>query len=130
MLFRQLNPHVRRICQRIFFASFLECGLSVLEKHLEVGLVPFTGLGRGLVRVGLAAEGVVSGSTLVAGAVRLTTGLTPDEGIGKLETSVSGGADTETGAVDIAPVTPFLTETSDGVSASVDDGVLGETSSL
>ena len=111
-------------------AGRLELGLGVLEEHLEVGLVPLTSLGRGLVGIGLTAVRVVSGGARVAGSVRLTTGLTPDEGIGQLETSVSGGADTETSAVNVAPVTPFLTETSDGVSASVDDGVLGETSSL
>lgn len=114
----------------IALANRLESGLGVLEEHLEVGLVPFTGLGGGLVGIGLSAVRVVTGSTLVAGTVRLTTGLTPNEGIGQLVTGVGSRADTETSTVDVAPVTPLLTEAGNGVTASVHDGVVGEARGL
>lgn len=53
----------------------LERRVGVLEQHLEVGLVPLAGLGRGLERLRLAAEAVVARRRRVARAVALTTGL-------------------------------------------------------
>lgn len=108
----------------------LELGLGVLEQHLEVGLVPGTSLGRGLEGVVLAAEAVVPGGGRVAGSVGLATGLDPDEGIGKLVAGVGRGADTESGAVDVAPVTPLVAQASDGVAAGIDDGVVGHAGRL
>jgi hypothetical protein len=96
-------------------ADHLERWLSVLEHHLEVCLAPLTSFGRGLESVALAAEGVVADSGCVAGAVRLASGLAPDEGIDVRVTSVSGGANTKACSVDVAPVTPLLAETSDTV---------------
>ena len=93
----------------------LELRASVLEEHLKVLLVPLTGLGRRLEGVGHAAERVVAGGRCVASSVRLATGLAPDEGIDELGTGIGGRADTEAGAVNVAPVAPFLAEASDGV---------------
>lgn len=104
----------------------LERGLGILEQHLEVGLVPLTGLGRGLEGIGLAAEGVVARGARVAGAVGLAAGLAPDEGVGELEARGRGRAHAEAGAVDVAPVAPLLAQARDGVAARVDDGVVRE----
>ena len=87
-----------------FNSVLRERGVGVVEKHLKVGLVPGTGLGRGLEGIGLAAERVVAVSAGVAGAVGLATGLNPDEGIGELGAGVSRGADTEASTVNVAPV--------------------------
>lgn len=108
----------------------LEGRLGVLEQHLEVGLVPGTGLGSGLEGVVLTAVRVVAGSRRVGGTVGLTAGLDPDEGISLAGAGAGGRADTEAGAVDVAPVTPLLAETLDGVAASVDDGLAGHTGVL
>lgn len=102
---------VNSLCTSISQFHHLKGGLSVLEQRLEVGLVPFSSLGRGLVGVGHSAEGVVARSRGVAGAVGFTSGLSPDEGVDEIGTSAGRGADTEAGTLDVAPVTPFLTET-------------------
>lgn len=99
-------------------------GLGVLEEDLEVGLVPLAGLGRRLEGVGLAAEGVVALGALVAGAVGLTAGLAPDEGVGELVAGLSGGADAEARAVHVAPVAPLLPQARHGVPAGVHDRVV------
>jgi hypothetical protein len=108
----------------------LELRAGVLEQHLEVGLVPLAGLGSGLVGIGLAAERIVADGTGVAGAVGLATGLDPDEGVGELEASIGSGAAAEAGTVDVAPVTPSLTQARDGVTAGIDDGVVGHAGGL
>jgi hypothetical protein len=111
----------------VFSQSFkrLESRLSVLDKHLKVCLVPGTSLRRRLERILLTTEGVVAGSRAVRRTVRLTTGLDPDERVDERGASVGGGSDTETGAVDVAPVTPLEAETADGVAASIDVAWLG-----
>lgn len=111
-------------------ANRLEGGAGVLEQHLEVGLVPLTGLGRRLVGVGLAAVRVVAGRALVAGSVGLAAGLAPDEGVDDVGAGAGGRADTEAGAVDVAPVTPLVAQAGDGVAARVDDGVRREARGL
>jgi len=108
----------------------LESGVGVVDEVLEVGLVPLAGLGRGLESIRLAAEAVVAGGRAVAGAVGLATGLDPDESVGELGTGVGRGADTEAGALDVAPVAPLLTETLDAVTGSIDDGVVGHAGGL
>jgi len=110
--------------------SCLESGLGVLDEVLKVGLVPLTGLGRGVVGIRVTAEAVVADGRGVAGAVRLATGLDPDEGIGKLGAGGGSRADTEAGSLDVAPVAPFLTETGDGVTAGIDNGVVGHAGGL
>lgn len=74
----------------------LESRVGVGQELLEVGLEPGTGLGGGLQGVGLPAVEVVPGGALVAGAVRLTAGLDPDEGVLELKARVGGGAEAET----------------------------------
>lgn len=117
-----LTPTGSKVC--------LEGRVGVVDEVLKVSLVPLAGLGRGLVGIRLAAEAVVADGGAVAGTVRLATGLDPHESVGELEASVSSGADTETGTADVAPVTPFLTETLDTVAASINDGVVWHTSRL
>jgi hypothetical protein len=75
--------------------------------------------------IGLAAERVITVSRAVAGTVALTTGLDPDEGISQAVASAASGADTETGTVDVAPVTPRLAEVLNGVTASIHDSLSG-----
>ena len=106
---------LKRKCLEMLATSHLELRVGVLEDHLEVCLVPLTGLGRGFVGVSVAAERVVADGRSVAGAVRLASRLAPDESVDTLDTSVGGGADTEASAVNIAPVTPLLTKTSNTV---------------
>lgn len=101
----------------------LERGVSVLEEHLEESLVPSTSLRRRLEAVRLSAERVVTGSGLIRSTIGLTTGLDPDKGIDERRSSGGGRADTETGAFDVAPVTPLLAETLDTVAASIDDSL-------
>lgn len=103
---------------------------SVLEEHLEVCLVPLTSLRRWLERIGVTAERVVTDGRAVGGTIRLTTGLDPDKGVDERVVSPGGGADTETGTVNIAPVAPCLTETLNGVAASIDDSLAGHAGGL
>lgn len=111
-------------------ASRLERGIGVLDQHLKVSLVPGTGLRRRLESVRLSAERVVADGAGIRGTIGLTTGLDPDKGIRKAGASVGGGADTETGAVDVAPVAPLLAEMLDTVAAGIDDGLAGHASRL
>jgi hypothetical protein len=50
---------------------------------------------------------VVAGGAGVAGAVGLATGLDPDEGVQELVARLGGRADTEAGALGVAPVAPL-----------------------
>jgi hypothetical protein len=111
-------------------STHLERGLSVLDEHLEVSLVPGTSLRSRLERIVLSAVRVVAGSAGVGSTIGLATGLDPDEGINEGISSGASGADTETGAVDVAPVTPRLAEASDGVAAGIDDGLAGHAGAL
>lgn len=74
----------------------LESRVGVGQELLEVGLEPRTSLGGGFEGVRLAAVEVVPGGARVASAVRLTTGLDPDEGILDLEARVRAGAEAKT----------------------------------
>jgi hypothetical protein len=111
-------------------STHLERGLSVLDEHLEVSLVPGTSLRSRLVSILLSAVRVVASSAGVGSTIGLATGLDPDEGINEGVSSSTSGADTETGAVDVAPVTPLLAEASDGVAAGIDDGLAGHAGAL
>lgn len=73
----------------------------------------------------MTAEAVVAGRARIRSTIGLATGLDPDKGVGVRGASGGGGADTETGAVDVAPVTPLETEAGDGVAAGVDNGLGG-----
>lgn len=85
-----------------------ESRVGVGQELLEVRLEPGTGLRGGLERVGLAAVEIVTGGTLVAGAVRLAAGLDPDEGILELQARVGGGAETKTGSPGIFVLANFF----------------------
>jgi hypothetical protein len=117
-------------CSKCLFVKRSKSGLSVLDKHLKVSLVPGTSLRRRLESVVLATERVVAGSRGITRTVRLTTGLNPDERVDERRAGVGGRADTETGAVDVAPVTPLEAQTGDAVAGSVDDGLAGHTGGL
>lgn len=120
----RLALHITNSC------SCLESRFGVFQEHLKVSLIPLSSLRRGLVCVRLATERVVAGRAGVAGTVRLTTGLDPDEGIGESRPSVGRGTDTKAGVDDVAPVAPFKTTTGFAVAASVDDGVVGHACAL
>jgi hypothetical protein len=85
----------------------LERRVGVGEQLLEVGLEPLAGLGGGLEGIRQAAVVVVAGSGGVAGAVALTTGLDPDEGVEQVVAGFGRGAPAEAGADGVAPVTPL-----------------------
>lgn len=70
--------------------------------------------------------GVESGRRGVAGTVTLASGLGPDDGIDGGEPSVGRGARAEAGALDVAPVTPLLTDVLHTGATLVDDEVGGE----
>lgn len=89
-----------------------------------------TGLRGRLEGILLATERVVAGSAAVRGTIGLTTGLDPDERVDEGATSAGRGANTETGTLDVAPVTPLLAESLDGVTAGIDDGLAGHASLL
>lgn len=119
-------------CQDIFSKEMnrLERRLGVLDERNEVVLVPGTSLGRGLVRIVLAAVAVVAGSGGVGGTIRLTTGLNPDESISERVAGAGGWADTETGTGNVAPVTPLLAEVGDTVAAGIHDSLGWHTGAL
>lgn len=110
--------------------SHLQSRLSVLDQILKVGLVPRTSLRGWCERIRHTTEAVVTGSGRVRSTIRLTTRLDPDKGINKRVASGTSRADTETSALDVAPVAPLLAETSDAVAASVDDGLAGHAGGL
>jgi hypothetical protein len=110
-----LKPDVQPQARPLSIAAYLKLRLRVLEQVLKVRLVPFTGLGRRLVGIVVAAEGVVARGRGVARAVGFAAGLAPDEGVDELDAGVGGGAYTETGALDVAPVSPDFAETADAV---------------
>lgn len=108
----------------------LERRLSIRDKRLKVGLVPRASLRCRLEGIILATVGIVTSGRGIRRTVRLTTRLNPHKRIRVGRASCSGRAHTKTGAVDVAPVTPLLAEASDGVAASVDDGLTWHASSL
>ena len=68
--------------------------------------------------------GVVSGGRGVGGTVTLSTGLDPNNGVeqgGRKATR--GGASAESSVVDVAPITPLLSDVLNTRSALVDDEV-------
>lgn len=93
-------------------------------------MVPFSSLRSGLVGVVLAAEAIVASSARIRGTVTLAAGLSPNESVRLGVTRISGRSNTETGAVDVAPVTPLLAETGDGVATGVHDGIVGHAGRL
>jgi len=94
----------------------------------------------------LSTEGIIVVRIGIWCSVWLASWLHPDEGIGIGITSGGGWTDSKTGFVDVAPVRPlwayerfkererkghyFKTEAYDSIPASVDDGLVGESSSL
>ena len=84
----------------------LESGVP--EQRLKVGLEPGTGLRSGSKSVGVTAVSVVTAGAGVAGTVTLSARLDPNDGVDKSITSVGGRGASETGTLDIAPVTPSL----------------------
>lgn len=112
----------------IITRTSLQSRVGVLDEHLKVGLVPLAGLGRRLVRILLATEGVVAGGAGVAGTVRFTSRLDPDEGVSEVRVDISSGTRTEAGIDDVAPVTPLETASRVSRAASVDNGVVGHAS--
>jgi len=84
----------------------LDRWLGIGDKSLEIGLVPGTSLWRWLVCISLSAERIVSGSSGVRSSISLSSWLDPDESI---EVGVTGGGcweDTETGTLNVAPISP------------------------
>jgi hypothetical protein len=80
------------------------------DEGVEVLLEPGAGLRGGRVRVRERAGGVVACRRAVAGAVTLASGLDPHNGVDEGRAGVRGRADTEASTLDVAPVTPCLTE--------------------
>jgi hypothetical protein len=92
--------------------------------------VPLSSLRRRGEGIALSTERVVACRTRIARTIRLATGLDPDERIDEGVASSTCGADTETSALDVAPITPLSTETGDTVATSVDDGLRGHAGGL
>lgn len=69
-----------------------------------VYLVPESRLGGRLEGILVAAEVIEAVGGRVAGAVGLTAGLDPDEGIGQIRAGLGRVPLTEAGALDVAPV--------------------------
>jgi hypothetical protein len=82
-----LNSNLQSQAESRSIAPYLELRLSVLEEVLKVRLVPFTGLGRWLVGVIVATEGVVARGRGVARAVGFTAGLAPDKCVDEVAAS-------------------------------------------
>ena len=70
---------------------------------------------------------VVSGRRSVGGTVTFTSGLDPDDGVNEAGDGAGGGASSETGTLDVAPVTPLLTDVLDTRAPLVNDEVSRET---
>jgi len=90
--------------------NLLENGVSVLNQHDEVVLIPGTSLWRRLKGIAVAAEAVVSGGRGVGGTVRLSSGLDPNDGVDQARSGVGSGPSTESSTVDVTPVTPSTTD--------------------
>jgi hypothetical protein len=140
LLFAPSGP---RVCKS---TSHLECRAGVGDEVLKEGLEPGTGLRSRLLRITssekdqpqsfstmfrhgyslVAAESVEARRARVGGTVRLTSRLDPDDGVNEVGASVSGGAGTEASTVDVAPVTPGVTDVLNARAALVDDEVGGE----
>jgi hypothetical protein len=103
--------------------THLKSRLSIAYEVLEVGLVPLSSLGRWLIGIVLSAERIVPGRARIARTVGLATGLDPHKRINKSVAGLAGRTHTETGALDVAPVTPLLAEASNTVARGVDDGL-------
>ena len=104
----------------------LQRGVRLGDEGLEVRLEPGTGLGRGLRGVGERARRVVARRRRVRGTVGLASGLDPDDRVDERVARVRRRADTEAGALDVAPVAPLLAEVLLAGAALVDDELRGE----
>lgn len=85
-------------------ALLSERRVRVFEKHLEILLMPKPSLRGRLEGVLVAAELVEAVGGRVAGAVRLTTGLHPDERVAQIRASLGRETLAKAGAFDVAPV--------------------------
>ena len=72
------------------------------------------------------AGAVEAGRGAVRGTVGLASGLDPDDGVDERGVGVGGRADTEPGALDVAPVTPLLAEVLLACATLVDNELRGE----
>lgn len=73
----------------------------------------------------LPAEKIVQLGTFITRAVALATGLDPHQRISQRVARLSRRPYSKSGAFDVAPVAPLLTQARDTVAARVDDGVVG-----
>jgi len=106
-----------------------ESWAGIDEQLLEVSLEPSTSLRGRTERIGHAAVSVVSHGRGVGGTVALATWLDPDVGVEESVGRDGVWADTETGSLGIAPVSPCgLTSWLLSRSGLVDDEVSGEAS--
>src|SRR5690242_1125701 len=92
----------------LFATTGLERRLCVLEQHLEVCLVPLSRLRARLERITQSTERVVALGRCVASTITLTTRLDPHKRVDVGRSCVSSRSYTESSAVHVAPVTPFL----------------------
>jgi hypothetical protein len=105
-------------------AAALTLESSVLEQLLKVGLEPSTSLRSRGQRIRVTAVSVVAAGARVASTVALSTRLDPNDSINKSITSVGSRGASETGTLDIAPVTPgLLSSRLNAAAALVDDEV-------
>lgn len=74
--------------------------------------------------------GVITRRRAVACSVALSSRLDPDDGINQRVAGVRSGLSTESGALDVAPVTPGGTNVLYTGTALVDDELGGETSGV
>ena len=71
----------------------------------------------------MSTEGIVTRGRWVADTIRFSTRLDPHKGINESRRSRGCRSGTETGSLDVTPITPLKTETLDSVATSVNDGV-------
>jgi hypothetical protein len=76
--------------------------------------------------VGKTASRVVANGRGIRSTIAFTSGLDPNDSIDVRVTGGGGGADTETGSLDVAPVTPLGTDVLDTRATQIDDEVSGE----
>jgi len=110
--------------------DILQGRVGLRDQRREEFLEPGSGLGRGLVGIRESTVEVESGRRRVAGAVAFTSGLGPDDGVDDRDSSVGRRARSEASALDVAPVTPCLTDVLHAGAALVDDEVGGESRRL
>lgn len=104
----------------------LEGGVGGRDEDLEVSLEPSTSLGSGLHGIRKTASRVVTRRRCIRSAITFTSGLDPYDSIDVRVTGGGGGAHTEAGSLDVAPVTPLNTDVLDTGATLIDDEVGGE----